>query len=160
MSRTTVRFAAAAILCAVGLVVAPADSARATEQDSSLQQRINQTLAAYPGGVQTAPNEITWDAEDVVLRLEDPEDAHVRAAIGNCPSGAHCVYSATDLRGSQLIFNSCTTQSISPLGSPVRSIANARPSTIVRAYNDIGAVGSVSANSWTNTTWGMTKIGC
>lgn len=160
MSRPAIRFGAATIVFALALVIAPADTVQATEAGSPLQQRIDQTLAEYPGGVQTAPNEITWASEEVVLRLEDPADTRASAAIGNCPSGSHCVFSATDLRGSQLIFNSCTTQSISPLGSPVRSIANARSSTIVRAYNDIGAVGSVSANSWTNTTWGMTKIGC
>ncbi|NYG21191.1 hypothetical protein BJY17_001938 [Agromyces hippuratus] len=30
----------------------------------------------------------------------------------------------------------------------------------VRAYNDLGALGSVTANSWANTSWATTKVGC
>ncbi|WP_407647832.1 hypothetical protein [Agromyces hippuratus] len=59
-----------------------------------------------------------------------------------------------------MTFNSCATQSVAPLGAAVRSIANARSSVAVRAYNDLGALGSVTANSWANTSWATTKVGC
>lgn len=116
-------------------------------------------LAGFPGGIQTSTNEVSWDNGAVVLTVVDP-DAPATMAIGSCPTGSHCVYDNSNLAGSKLTFTTCTTQSVAPLGAPVKSIANAHTSGVVRAYNDLGALGSVNANTWINTSWGMTKIGC
>lgn len=150
--------AAASLTLAAALLLLPSTPATASRPDSDLQSRIDQVLETFPpGGVQSAPNRIAWDGGNVTLTLED-DGAGVRS-IGSCPTGAHCVYDQANLHGSYMTFNTCTTQSVAPLGSPVLSIANAR-TVVVRAYNDAGAVGSVSANSSTNTSWNMTKIGC
>lgn len=147
----------ATLTLAAALTIPPAQSATASESD--VQARIDQVIADYPGGVQTAPNEVSWGDGQVILTVVD-SDAPSTRAVGSCATGAHCVYSGTSLTGSKLTFSTCTTQSVAPLGGPVKSIANARSSVSVRAYNDLGALGSVAANSWINTSWAMTKIGC
>ncbi|MFB9308597.1 peptidase inhibitor family I36 protein [Agromyces hippuratus] len=124
-----------------------------------MQVRINQVLSEFPGGIQTAANEVSWGNGDVVLTIADPNSPSA-LSIGGCATGAHCVFSASNLTGSMMTFNSCATQSVAPLGAAVRSIANARSSVAVRAYNDLGALGSVTANSWANTSWATTKVGC
>ncbi|MFF2372418.1 peptidase inhibitor family I36 protein [Agromyces sp. NPDC058110] len=151
---------------ALALLVAPAGAVAASQPDDDLQQRIDLALVEFPGGVQSASNEITWGDGEVTLTLSDPDpasgadpdDAAARS-IGSCATGAHCVYSSTNLQGDRLSFSSCATASVAPLGSAVRSIANSGDA-VVRAYNDLGAVGSVGANSWQNTSWSITKIGC
>jgi len=149
----------ALVSLAAALLLAPAVPATAAESGTDLQQRIERVIDDFPGGVQTAANEISWADGDVVLTLADPESRAAARSVGSCATGAHCVYSSTNMQGSRLTFTTCTTSSVAPLGSPVRSIANARGS-VVRAYNAIGVVGSVSANSSTNVGWSMTKIGC
>ncbi|WP_395245552.1 peptidase inhibitor family I36 protein [Agromyces sp. MMS24-K17] len=153
------RSAAAALLAAALLLIPAEASTASTPSTDEVQNRINQVLAEFPGGVQTATNEVTWGNGELILTVADPSGA-AAMSVGSCTTGAHCVYDGSNLAGSKLTFTSCTTQSVGPLGAPVRSIANARTSAVVRAYSDLGAVGSVSANSWINTTWAMTKIGC
>lgn len=145
----------AALTLAAALLL-PAQAANASPTD--VQTRIDQVLADFPGGVQTGANEVTWGDGDVVLTVADPEAPAIRG-IGSCDTGAHCVYSASNLTGSKMTFSTCTTQSVAPLGTAVKSIANAR-TVVVRAYNDLGALGSIPANNWINTAWTMTKIGC
>ncbi|MCM3656214.1 hypothetical protein M3147_03005 [Agromyces mediolanus] len=153
------RIAAAALIVA-GAVLAPVPALAATSPDEpDLQQQIDAVLAEFPGGTQTAPNEVSWQDGTVVLTLANDEQVAARS-VGSCATGTHCVYSGSGLSGSKLTFSTCSTQSVAPLGAPVASIANAR-SVVVRAYNSIGVVGSVSANSSANTgSWGVTKVGC
>lgn len=153
------RIAAAALIVA-GAVLAPVPALAATSPDEpDLQQQIDAVLAEFPGGTQTAPNEVSWQDGTVVLTLANDEQVAARS-VGSCATGTHCVYSGSGLSGSKLTFSTCSTQSVAPLGAPVASIANAR-SVVVRAYNSIGVVGSVSANGSANTgSWGVTKVGC
>jgi len=155
------RIAIAALLAAAA-VLAPVSAATAATADSGsdgLQQRIDAVLAEFPGGVQTGPDEVSWQDGAVVLNLE-PEGQLAARSVGSCATGSHCVYSGVGLSGSKLTFSTCSTQSVAPLGAPVASMANAR-SVVVRAYNNVGVVGSVSANSWASTSsWGVTKVGC
>lgn len=155
--RTAPPAAIGAILVASALVFAPAAAAQTAGPDA--QDRVDEVLADYPGGTQISPNEVAWDDGAVVLTIEDASAVSARS-VGSCATGAHCVYSGTGLSGSKLTFWSCTTQSVAPLGSPVRSIANARSSVTVREYNSVGVIGSVAANSWANAPSGVTKVGC
>lgn len=147
----------AALALAVPLLLTPSQTAHAS--DSDVQARINHVMIQYPGGVQTSANEVTWGDGAVTLTVADPATP-TTMTVGSCSTETHCVYDGSNLTGSKLTFSTCTIQSVGPLGAPVRSIANARTSSVVRAYNDIGALGSVGANSWINTSWAMTKIGC
>ncbi|MCD1571859.1 hypothetical protein [Agromyces mediolanus] len=151
---------AAAALVAAAVVLAPLPAVAATApEDPGLQQRIDAVLAEFPGGTQTGPDEVSWQDGAVVLTLESEGQLAARS-VGSCATGTHCVYSGSGLSGSKLTFSTCSTQSVAPLGAPVASIANAR-SVVVRAYNSIGVVGSVSANGSANTgSWGVTKVGC
>lgn len=149
---------AALLTLTAALLTLPVNAATASEADPSLQQRIDQVLEDFPGGVQINANEVSWNEGDTILTLADP-DSPAALAVGSCATGAHCAYASYGLQGSKMTFNSCTIQSVAPLGAPALSVANAR-SVVVRAYNSIGAVGSVSANSSADTNWGMTKIGC
>lgn len=133
-----------------------------------LQSEINQILSEFPTGVQTGPGEISWNDGEVILNLEREALSTASlvgegflATVGSCASGYFCAYTSTGLTGSKISFSSCTgTNSVSPLGSPVRSVANARGSGMVYAYNGISSVLSVSANSWSNTSAAITRLGC
>ncbi|GAA2463080.1 peptidase inhibitor family I36 protein [Agromyces soli] len=151
---------AAAVLAPVSAATAAtAGSGGAGSDADGLQQQIDAVLAEFPGGVQTGPDEVSWQDGAVVLNLA-PEGQLAARSVGSCATGAHCVYSGVGLSGSKLTFSTCSTQSVAPLGAPVASIANAR-SVVVRAYNSVGVVGSVSANSSASTSsWGVTKVGC
>lgn len=136
-------------------------------QPDQLQREVNQVLAEYPGGVQTGPGEITWDDGAVILTLQAAhratphESTGVLASVGSCASGYFCGYTSTGLSGSKISFSSCTApNSVAPLGSPVRSVANARSSGTVFAFNGGSPVLSVSANSWANTSATITRLGC
>ncbi|MFK4728155.1 peptidase inhibitor family I36 protein [Agromyces mediolanus] len=156
------RFAAGALIVAAA-VLAPVSASAAvpavSSGDDALQQQVDAVLAEFPGGIQTGPDEVSWQDGAVVLNIAGSGGAAARA-VGSCATGTHCVYSGVGLSGSKLTFSTCTTQSVAPLGAPVASIANAR-SIVVRAYNSVGVVGSVSANSSaTTSSWGVTKVGC
>lgn len=150
---------AAAALLVVGGMFAPA-AAQASSDD--LQERVDQVLAAYPGGEQTGPGEITWDDGAVVLTLlPGTADSALARGVGSCADGTFCAFSGSSLSGARISFTSCSgANSVAPLGSPVRSIANARSSGVVVAYNGSSAVASVGAGAWTNTSATITRLGC
>ena len=105
--------------------------------DPDTADRIARALAAMPGGVQTGPTTVEWGGGDVELALPWPT---ARSAVGSCPSDRFCVYSGTNLSGARLSFASCSGYSTAPLGSSVRSLANALPSSYVRAHNASGTL--------------------
>ena len=139
--------------------------AAAHAQPTSLQQEVNQVLAEYPGGVQTGPAEVTWNDGDVILTLRSEQSStygtDASTSVGSCATGYFCGFSSMNLTGSKISFSSCTAPNlVAPLGSPVRSIANARSSGNVLAFNGGSPVLSVSANSFVNTNLTITRLGC
>lgn len=123
------------------------------------QTRIDYVLANYPGGVQTEWNEVSWGGGDVVLTVAG-SGVQSRAAVGTCASGKHCVYSSPGLLGSKLTFSTCSNQSVSALGGPVKSVANARSSGTVTAKNGSTAVLSVAPGAYKNTSATVTQVSC
>lgn len=146
----------AALLLGGALLVASGPAASAT--DDSLQSRIDAVLEEFPGGVQIAPDQVSWESGEVILTLEG---AATPFSVGNCATGAFCAYTGSSLSGTRLQFTNCSgTNSVAPLGAPVRSVANARTSGSVYAYNGSTKVLTVAAASWKNTTATVTRLGC
>ena len=148
----------ATLMLAIVLTLVWGGSAAHAETDL-IQKQVERVLVEYPGGTQTGVGEITWNGGEVVLNLFD--ESSTRAAVGSCASGYFCGYTSTGLTGSQISFSSCTAPNqVAPLGSPVRSVANGRGAGNVFAFNGGSPVLSVSANSWSNTSATITRLGC
>ncbi|MFT4157519.1 MAG: hypothetical protein QM630_06270 [Microbacterium sp.] len=149
-----IRPTVAALALILATVLAPI-SAQAAED--ALQQRVDEVLAEFPGGVQTGRGEITWDDGEVILTLVDV----TAKAVGTCASGRFCAYTGTYMSGAKISFTNCSgTNSVAPLGSAVHSFANARSSGTVHAYNGSTSVGSTTAGTYKNTTATVTRLGC
>ena len=138
--------------------------AAAHAQPTSLQQEVNQVLAEYPGGEQTGPAEVTWHDGDVILTLRSAQistyGTDASTSVGSCATGYYCGNTTMNHTGSKISFSSCPAPNlVAPLGSPVRSIANARSSGNVLAFNGGSPVLSVSANSFVNTNLTITRLG-
>ena len=137
----------------------------ANAAENPVQDRIDAVIAEY-GGEQTAANEVTWDDGAIILTVEaqsarSAQTVSAQTVVGTCPSGSYCAYSLANYLGSRLAFTTCTTgNSVSKLGSAVRSIANSRSSGTVSAYNGSSLVLSVSAGSGKNTTATITSLSC
>lgn len=153
-----------ALVLAFVLTLGGAAVATATTPND-LQSQVNEVLAQYPGGEQIGPGEISWNDGAMILTLEGAT-AHsgvigAMAAVGSCASGAFCAYNGTNLSGAKLTFTNCAALNIvSPLGSPVRSVANARSSGNVHGYNGSAITLTVGAQSWANTTATIQRLGC
>lgn len=148
------------LLAVVGaILIAMSGATVAHAEDSALQARIDAILAAHPGGVQTAPNEIEWQGGDVTLTLDVPGLSPF--AVGSCATGKFCAYDGASLTGAKLTFTTCTTHSTAALGS-VRSLANARSSGTVQGLSGLGAVlTTVSAGGRVNSApTGIEKVRC
>lgn len=155
---------AAALFASAVMALAAATPAAATTAPAStpMQQRVNSALAAEPGGVQTAWNEVSWADGTIVLTLAPlaPTFA-VAAQVSNCASGKFCAYSAVGYGGNKLTFSTCTSNlSVAGLQAPVRSIANSRTSGTVTAYNGSSPVLTVAAGTGKNTLATVTSLSC
>ncbi|MFT4051190.1 MAG: peptidase inhibitor family I36 protein [Microbacterium sp.] len=148
-------------LVAVGAVAAIALAPTAANAaEDRVQARIDAVIAEY-GGEQTAANEVTWDDGAIILTVEAAASVSALTGVGTCPSGSYCAYSRTNYLGSRLAFTTCTTgNSVSALGSAVRSIANSRSSGTVSAYNGSTKVLTVAAGNGKNTTATITTLSC
>jgi hypothetical protein len=142
----------------------------ATAADDATQDQVDAVIAEF-GGVQTAPNEVSWDGGAVVLTVA-PEDSTARSfgaksggvsalAAGGCPSGYFCAYSGTSYSGSRLTFSACTTgNSVAALGT-VRSLANARGTGTVRAYDGWATIAALGPNTAVpSVAAGIDKLNC
>lgn len=158
----------AAVLAISALVFGSTLPAHASQPgiEETMQERIDQTLADYPGGTQIAWNEISWDDGESILTLASETlrtNPHIALlAVGDCPSGRFCAYSAASYGGSRITFSTCTSNhSPSALGSPVRSLANSRSSGAVRAYNSSNTLlATANAGTGTNVGGTTTKLSC
>lgn len=133
-----IRLALLAATTAAALTLGGALSASAASSGETMQERVDRVLLDHPGGVQIAPNEVSWENGAVVLTLA-PTDGIAPLAVGSCASGSYCAYNGSGLSGSKLTFSTCGTYSTTALGT-VRSIANARTSGYVDAKNSSGSV--------------------
>ncbi|RQP09129.1 MAG: hypothetical protein EAS51_12485 [Microbacteriaceae bacterium] len=138
-----------------------AASATETPGESALQARIDAVLAEFPGGTQTAPNEIAWHDRAMILTLDDPSQLSP-LSVGSCATGYHCAYSGYALSGSKLSLSACDTTVSTSVLSAVRSLANAHGSGYVQAKNSSGSVlASVShGDSIAYAPAGITQLTC
>lgn len=118
-----------------------------------------------PGGVQIGPGSIMWDDGQVVLELEEPrlvtEMIVSPLSVGSCATGSFCAYTNNNLTGTKISFTNClAANSVKPLGSQVRSFANARAVGAVHAYNGSTSVSSAVAGAFKNITSTVTRLGC
>lgn len=143
----------------VALTAALGIGAPASADVNSMQTRVDYVLANYPGGVQSEWNEVTWSGGDVVLTLSSGQ-LQARAAVGTCASNKHCVYSGPSQTGSKLTFSTCSNQSVSALGGPVRSLTNARSSGSAQGKNGGTVVLTVAPGTSKNTTATITQVSC
>lgn len=124
---------------------------------NSVQARVDAVLAEF-GGVQITANQVSFDGGRAVLTLESGTIAPL--AVKSCATGTFCAYNLTNQGGAKLAFTDCkATNSTAPLGQ-VRSVANARSSGTVKAYNGATAVLSVAAGKAANTGASITRLGC
>jgi len=132
----------------LGLASAPAHAAEPVR--SPMQERIDEVLAEFPGGVQIAPNAVSWERGTIVLELSGAVAAR---AFAGCATGAYCAWSGIGYTGSKLTFTACSAGgslvSLAPLGIPgsANSIANARSSGRVAVINGTTTVRSVAAGT-------------
>ncbi|ACZ29893.1 hypothetical protein Xcel_0861 [Xylanimonas cellulosilytica DSM 15894] len=148
------------VLLATAMLAVTVPAAANAQDAPDMQERIETVLADNPGGVQTGWNEVTWDDGAVILTIAPDSDIAPRT-IGSCATGAFCAYSQAGYLGSKLTFTTCTANhSVSTLGAPVRSIANARNNNTVKALNGSTVVLTVPANTGKNTTASITKLSC
>lgn len=143
----------------VGVFILPVPAV-ATASPDDVQVRIDQILERYPGGVQISENAVVWDDGDVLLTLNSDLAATTRGSVGKCANGKFCVFSNAGGSGSSLSFSTCGVKDVSPLGAPVRSIANARSSGSVTAKNGSSTVLTVAAGKRVNTTKTVTTVQC
>ncbi len=150
------------VSAATALTTAAPAAALGSTTSTPMQQRVNAALAAEPGGMQTAWNEVSWDDGRIVLTLAPPAlPWEVAAQVSNCASGKFCAYSAAGYGGNKLAFSTCTSNlSVSALGAPVRSIANSRTSGTVTAYNNGTYVTTVAAGTGKNILVSITSLSC
>lgn len=157
----SILYVAAAITAAIVTIAGSGVPAAAREPDPT-QDRIDQVLAEFPGGVQTGPATVAWEGGAVVLTVVVPGSEAARS-VGDCATGAYCAYAATNLGGSKLAFTTCdTTVSTAPLGSAVRSVANARGTGYVQAKNAGGTtLATISAGGQLNSApAGISQLRC
>jgi hypothetical protein len=74
---------------------APALLTRQAKSATELQQQVDLQMKLYPGGKQTAPNEVSYGDGKFVVTYAKPG---VQAAAGtpDCPSGSFCFYEYTN----------------------------------------------------------------
>lgn len=133
-------------------------AAPASAASDPLQERVDAVIAEF-GGTQTASNEVSWEDGAVVLTLAS--DGVALRAVGSCATGAFCAYSGFGYSGNRLTFIGCTTgNSVAALGT-VRSIANARTSGTVRAYDGSALIATLAPGTGrTSVPAGIDKLNC
>jgi len=136
----------------------------------SMQSRVDAVIAEF-GGLQTAPNEVTWDDGATVLDLAPSPDApapeaatplaRVALTVGGCAAGAHCIYSASNYAGDKVTFTGCSSnESVALLDGYVRSVANATANSTVRVFQGTSLLTRVAAGTGKNVSGAATRIAC
>lgn len=145
-------------VCAALLLLLAAAPANATPE-SPLQTEVDRLLALTPEGTQVDEDTIVWDDGAVIVNVALGTGRAARA-IANCPTGYYCAWTAAGYLGSSIWLTSCsaggTSSSLTPLGSPARSLANARTSGTVNRMNGATVVDTLTASSGRSSVSGTT----
>jgi hypothetical protein len=155
--RSLLTVVAATVLCASLL---PATAAAAepslTEQQARellsqqasspavLQRQVNLQLELYPGGVQTAANEVSYAGGKFVITFAKPAAARTSSGAGilgspDCPSGWFCFYDYANYGYPRGKLSDCGAQDLSQYGWSDRAESqHNNTSTGVSYFNHIG----------------------
>jgi len=155
------RIVVAAAAAALILAVTPAIAASAS--DAAIDPQIAYALDAVPGGELVDGHTAYWPDQGMTLTVPDAtaRSASAASAIGSCPHGSVCAFSAYNLSGTRLAWTSCAVHSTTALGSPVRSIADARSTGYLQARNGTTVLATAIAQSWDNvTSTSTTNVRC
>ena len=138
-----------AVLAAVGalaLALFTPGVAAYADDTSELQARVDAVLAEFPGGSQTAPNEVTWEDGAVILTLAADEGLITTMAVGSCATGYYCAYSGYNLSGSKLSFSAIALHPLRQRDGAARQTCACRSARVrLRARGDLpGGYDSVS----------------
>jgi hypothetical protein len=135
-----------AVLClsAAAIAAGGASATGASADEPSLQDQIDHQLAVTQGGVQTAPNQVSYQDGHVVVTFPMPGSARA-LDIEGCPEGLsvkwYCFYEDPDFKGRRLQFNDCSpggvTQYFSNFDFAARtsSWANTKNGGAIYVYN-------------------------
>lgn len=151
----TLRFGLIGTLATLALATGTQPAIASPSDD--LQQQVDSIIARF-GGEQTAKNEITWDDGEAILTLAPAGIQPL--SVGSCTTGNFCAYSLTNQGGSKLSFTNCAASNSTAALGEVHSVANARSSGSVHAYNGSTSVLTVAAGSYANTAATITRLGC
>lgn len=86
---------------------------------AELQRQVKLQLRLYPGGVQTAANEVSYDGGGFVITFAQPADARSGVAVlgtADCPEDSFCFYDYTDFGYPRGRLSSCGAQDLSQYG--------------------------------------------
>jgi hypothetical protein len=99
-----------AILMALLASGSPAQAAEPSQAkaDKELQASIDREMGAYPGGVQTAPDEISYDGGRFVVTVTRPG----QQAAPVCDPGWYCFWDGYDFTGNRGKLRACGTQAL------------------------------------------------
>lgn len=131
----------------------------------TMQERVDEVLDTDPEAEQTEWNEVSWDDGEVVLTLDptsttDGQILRASTAMSKCPKGSYCAFSKRNYTGDRLRISSCINRSTTAM-TAVNSVANARTSGTVRAYNGRTRAATVTARSGKSSiTSKVTRLTC
>jgi hypothetical protein len=162
---------AAALVLALPTQVGPAPSAGL---ESATSSEVSYALEAMPGGVLTAPNEVTWPDGTVLVVVPDgravdvagsrvSESGRVAApsvASNTCPSGKFCAHSAFDGTGTRLEFQTCPSTNSLAAMRVVKSVSNARTRGTVTAQDGSTVIATATAGTMKNITKAVDRLVC
>jgi hypothetical protein len=151
---------AAAVLASLGAAPAvAAEKSPAPREIDTVQQQIDRALAAEPGGVQTSKYTVEWNGGETIFTV--PGGLSTMRAVGNCPDGRFCAFLGERYSGAKVESASCGTLNLGVIGNRPRSIANARDSGVVRAYDGSISRYAIGANVGIPTvTQQVTRLVC
>jgi hypothetical protein len=157
MKRAHLAAAGVLALMALGAGAPPAAA-------DDLSPELSYALAAVPGGEVVDAGTAYWPDLGMTLTVPSPDatsrSSRIAGAIGSCPNGSVCAFKGSGLTGARLSWTTCTTHSTAALGSPPRSIADARSTGYLQARNGTTVVATAFAQSWNNVTSTSTNIRC
>jgi hypothetical protein len=119
-----------AILIALVAGGSPAHAAEPGQvnAEKALQAGVEREMRANPGGVQTAPDEISYGGGRFVVTVTKPGQQAART----CPSGWYCFWDGYNYTGNRGRLSSCGEQALAPYGwaNRIKSVYNLSPNTV------------------------------
>ncbi len=138
------------------VVASPTTALKTAQSDPSTQQRIVAIMEETPGGIQTGPNEVSWDGGRVILTFS----SEMMPRATSCAAGKYCLFSKANFLGDKLSFTGCSATKVNVALPSVRSASNARTTGTVRGYNGSTQTLTVSPGVSINTTATIKQVSC